>query len=58
MSNLERIEEDIRGLSPEERTRLRRWFRELDADAWDHEIEADARSGKLDDLADEALHSR
>lgn len=57
MSRVEKIEEEIRALSPEELTKLRRWFRELDAEVWDREIEADARSGKLDALAEEALRA-
>lgn len=35
--------------------RFRRWFREFDADAWDRQIEEDAKNGKLDFLAEEAL---
>jgi hypothetical protein len=31
------------------------WFAELDAEAWDRRIEDDAATGRLDDLADEAL---
>ena len=57
MSKIERIEEDIRALPPEELTRLRRWFHEFDAQAWDREIEADAAAGRLDALADQALAS-
>jgi hypothetical protein len=49
------IENAVRQLSPEELTRFRRWFAEFDADQWDRQIEADAKSGKLDKLADEAL---
>ena len=30
-------------------------LRELDAEAWDREIEADAQTGKLDRMAEEAL---
>ena len=57
MTKIEKIEEAIRTLSPDELAKLRKWFRELDADVWDREIEADARSGKLDDAADEALRA-
>lgn len=57
MSKIEKIEEEIRALSLEELARLRKWFRELDADTWDREIEADALSGKLDELAEEALRA-
>jgi hypothetical protein len=52
---IERLEQEIRALSAEELTALRRWFIEYDAEAWDREIEADVKSGKLDRLAEEAL---
>ena len=55
MGKVERIERDIQGLTPEELAELRQWFAEFDAAAWDRQIEADTRSGKLDKLADEAL---
>jgi len=32
-----------------------KWLRQFDADAWDRKIEADARAGKLDELAEAAL---
>jgi hypothetical protein len=34
---------------------FRRWFVEFDGNAWDRQIEQDASSGKLDQLAAEAL---
>jgi len=55
MGNVERIERDIQGLTSEELAELREWFAAFDAEAWDRQIEADARGGKLDKLADEAL---
>ena len=55
MGKIERLEQEIRELSDKELAQLRRWFIEYDAEAWDREIEADAKSGKLDRLADEAL---
>lgn len=55
MDRLEKIENEVRALSAEERAAFREWFREFDAEAWDREIEADARAGKLDALATEAL---
>jgi hypothetical protein len=36
---------------------FRRWYSEFDAQIWDKQIEADAKSGKLDGIADEALKS-
>jgi hypothetical protein len=55
MGKIERLEQEIRALSEEELAQLRRWFIEYDAEAWDREIEADAKAGKLDRLAEEAL---
>lgn len=55
MSKLADIERQIRELPPEELDELRQWLAELDADAWDAQIEADIRAGKLDKLAAEAL---
>jgi hypothetical protein len=34
---------------------FRAWFAQFDAEAWDREFERDAKSGKLDRLADKAL---
>jgi hypothetical protein len=55
MGKIERLEQEIRALSADELSRLRRWFIEYDAEAWDREIEADVIAGKLDRLAEEAL---
>jgi len=56
MGKVETIEQAVEGLSPEELAAFRRWFAEFDATVWDRQIEQDARSGKLDALADEALN--
>lgn len=55
MSRVEGIEGQVRQLTAEELRAFRSWFVEFDADAWDQQIEADARSGKLDGLAERAL---
>ena len=55
MSRIEKIEEEIQQMSPEERTAFRAWFAEFDSAEWDRQFEADARTGKLDALADSAL---
>jgi hypothetical protein len=49
------IENAIAGLSPDELSKFRAWFVEFDSEAWDQQIEQDARAGKLDALAEEAL---
>jgi hypothetical protein len=52
--SVEELEKAIVALSAKERMRLRDWLDELTADEWDRQIEADARSGKLDKLAEES----
>jgi hypothetical protein len=51
---IDEIEKAITELSPEELADFREWFEEFDAQVWDEQFERDARSGKLDKLADEA----
>jgi len=55
MSKVENIEQEVQGLTPSELAAFRKWFLEFDAQVWDRQIEEDARKGKLDKLADEAL---
>jgi hypothetical protein len=52
---LETAEMAVTRLSNEELAEFRRWFAEYDGALWDTQIEADARAGKLDALAQEAL---
>jgi len=55
MSKVENIESEIRKLSSSELARFRKWVVQFDAEAWDRQIEEDAKAGKLDALADKAL---
>ena len=55
MSTVEEIERAIEHLHDAEFARLREWFDERDAQRFDDKIERDAKSGKLDDLARQAL---
>ena len=55
MSKVEKIEQEVQALSPEDLARFRAWFLEFDWTAWDHQIEQDARTGRLDALAEQAL---
>ncbi|HEV8308568.1 MAG TPA: hypothetical protein VGW35_12975 [Methylomirabilota bacterium] len=57
MGKIENLEEQILALSSEELTRFREWFAQLDAEAWDRQLEADAKAGKLDRLAERALRA-
>jgi len=55
MGKLEKIEQDIQSLSPQELAQFRAWFLEYDWASWDRQIERDAEAGRLDDLAAKAL---
>ena len=55
MSKVQEIETAVRKLSRDELATFRDWFSEFDAAEWDKQIEADAKAGLLDDLADEAI---
>jgi len=55
MGNVKSIENAVESLPPMELAEFRRWFAEFDGNAWDRQIEQDAASGKLDQLAAEAL---
>ena len=57
MSKIEAVEREVQSLSPSELAAFRKWFHEFDAAAWDHQIEEDVRTGKLDRLADAALQA-
>ena len=52
---IEELERDIKQLSPEQLRQFRAWYEEFDSDVWDRQIEQDSKSGKLDDLANQAL---
>lgn len=44
------LEQAVTQLAEQEFLRFREWFDEYYADTWDKQIEADAKSGRLDDL--------
>jgi hypothetical protein len=54
MSKAEILEE-LPNLTVKERDEIRRKLDELDDDGWDRQIEEDAKAGKLDRFAEEAL---
>jgi hypothetical protein len=49
------IELAVSRLSSQELASFRNWFDEFDAKAWDEQFESDATSGKLDELASQAI---
>ena len=55
MSRVEQLEREVAALTQSELAEFRRWYAAFDAAAWDERLEADARSGALDRLADHAL---
>ena len=58
MSRVERIEGQVKDLSSDELKAFRDWFGQFDAEAWDEQIEADAKNGRLRSLAERALKDR
>ena len=55
MTKLEKIEQDIQGLSPQELDAFRKWFHAYDAQRWDKQIERDVSAGRLERLRQEAV---
>ncbi len=55
MGKIEKIEQEVKALSPEELAQFRAWFLEYDWAAWDRQVERDAQAGRLDDPAAKAL---
>ena len=55
MSKVERIEQDVQALSPDELAQFRAWFLEYDWATWDRQLERDVQCGRLDALAEKAL---
>ena len=55
MDRVENIEGQVRNLSSQELKAFRDWFAAFDAEVWDAQIEADAKSGKLRSLAERAI---
>jgi hypothetical protein len=55
MKTLEDIEKAVAELSVDQLAKFRAWFEEFEAVRFDQKIERDAKSGKLDRLAAQAL---
>lgn len=58
MRKVEEIEEQVRNLSTAELAEFRKWYAEFDAQAWDKQLEADVKAGKLDALGETARRAR
>ena len=57
MTKFETILEAAKELSTEELAKLRAFIEELEADAWDAQIERDAAAGKLDKIEARAFQN-
>ena len=55
MTTVEDLEKAVAKLAPDELAKFRAWFEEFEANPFGRTIERDAKDGKLDRLADEAL---
>jgi hypothetical protein len=58
MSGLQEIQSAIELLPKEQLAELLGWMRERDWEDWDHQLDSDIKSGKLDFLRDEALREK
>lgn len=54
MSRVESLVRAVKALDEDELSEFRAWFDGCDGWIWDQRLERDIRSGRLDDLADEA----
>ena len=57
MTTLEEIEKAVTKLTPEQLIKFRAWFEEFQERQFDEQIERDAKAGKLDAFAEEALRA-
>lgn len=55
MRKVEKLEQDVQALSPDELAEFRAWFLEHDWAVWDRQLERDIQNGRLDALAEKAL---
>ena len=58
MTTADEVKQAVLGLSETEYAKVIDWLHELAEEAWDREIEADAKAGRLDFLAAEALEAK
>jgi hypothetical protein len=55
MTKLEQFKEFVAALDPKDVRKLTEWIDAYNADLWDQQIEADAKAGKFDAMAERAL---
>jgi uncharacterized protein YcbX len=56
MMSIQELEQAVIQLPPKDLVRFREWFDEFDAQVWNKQFETDAKSGKLDKIAEQALN--
>ena len=52
---IEDLEKAVAKLPPDQFAKFRTWFEEFDAARFDRKIERDAKAGRLDGMADQAI---
>ncbi|HWM31355.1 MAG TPA: hypothetical protein VNO69_06620 [Methyloceanibacter sp.] len=57
MTTVENIKKAVAKLTPEQLAKFRTWFEAYDAQLFDERIERDAKAGKLDKFAEEAIRA-
>jgi hypothetical protein len=55
MNRIEELEREIEKLTPSELAAFREWFDRYDNELWDRQLDADAKNGKLERLAQDAI---
>ena len=55
MQAVQELQSAVSQLSAEELAHFREWFDKFDAEVWDRQFEEDAKSGKLNQLANQAI---
>ena len=55
MTTIHEIEKAVSALPSKELEKFRKWFDEFDAKTWDKQFENDVVSGKLDQIAENAI---
>ena len=55
MLTIKELEQAVSSLPREELARFREWFDEYDAKAWDKQLEADVKTGRLNKIAESAI---
>lgn len=55
MGKIEKLEAEVKALTPAEQAAFRDWYLAFQADSWDAQIERDGNEGKLSSLVAEAI---